>query len=52
VVEESVLRPGDEVAIAQFLFRLEDQAPPAPPPPPARPAARRDPLDDLIPIED
>jgi pSer/pThr/pTyr-binding forkhead associated (FHA) protein len=53
VVDESILRPGDEVAIAQFLYRLEDEAP-APPPParPARPAPRRDDLDDLIPIDD
>ena len=50
VVDESILRPGDEVAIAQFLYRLEDEAPA--PPPPARPAPRRDDLDDLIPIDD
>jgi hypothetical protein len=52
VVEESILRPGDEVAIAQFLYRMEDQGAPAPPPPSARPAPRRGDLDDLIPIED
>jgi pSer/pThr/pTyr-binding forkhead associated (FHA) protein len=50
-VEESILRPGDEVAIAQFLYRLEDDAPPPPPPPPRRPEPPRDPLDDLIPLD-
>ena len=50
VVDESILRPGDEVAIAQFLYRLEDQSPPPSPPPPPRLAPRRDDLDDLIPI--
>lgn len=53
VVDESILRPGDEVAIAQFLYRLEAEAPaPAPPPPPARPAPRLDDLDDLVPLDD
>src|SRR5689334_22561880 len=54
VVEETVLRPGDEVAIAQFLYRLEDDAPPPtpPPPPPARKVPPGDNLDDLIPIVD
>ena len=51
VVEESTLRAGDEIAIAQFLYRLEDEAPPPPPPPPSRPAPRQDDLDDLIPID-
>lgn len=52
VVEESILRPGDEVAIAQFLYRLEDDATAPPPPPPSRPVPPpADDLDDLIPLD-
>ena len=52
VVEESILRPGDEIAIAQFLYRVEADAATPPPPPPARPAPRPlDDLDDLIPLD-
>jgi len=59
-VEESTLRPGDEVAIAQFLYRLEDiPAPAAPPPPPAPPPTTRRPppppddgFDELIPLDE
>ena len=53
LVDEVCLRPGDEVAIAQVLYRFEDRDPPAarpaapPPPPPADPS---DP--DLIPLSD
>jgi predicted component of type VI protein secretion system len=68
LVDESALRPGDEVAIAQVIYRLEDVA--APPPPviaaPVKPVARvekpviapelssvpNDSDDDLIPIDD
>ncbi len=54
LVEEERLRPGDEVAIAHYLYRLED-------PPPASPPARRsggatppiiDLSDDFIPLDD
>ena len=52
VVEESILRPGDEVAIAQFLYRLEGDTPAPAPPPPTRPAPKPlDDLDDLIPLD-
>jgi predicted component of type VI protein secretion system len=58
-VEESRLVPGDEVAIAQLLFRLEGArpapapapAPPAAPPKPALPGSH-DPDDDLVPLDD
>jgi predicted component of type VI protein secretion system len=36
VVDEARLKPGDEVAIAQFLYRLESLVPAPQPPPPAR----------------
>jgi predicted component of type VI protein secretion system len=40
-VEEATLRPGDEVAIGQIIFRLEDTpAAPTPGPLPAKPAAK------------
>ncbi len=52
VVEESILRAGDEVAIAQFLYRLESEAPAPPPPPrPKPPRPKFDDLDDLIPLD-
>jgi hypothetical protein len=41
LVEESALLPGDEVAIGQVIYRLEDSVPaPAPPSAAPRPAAR------------
>jgi len=60
VVEEVRLRPGDEVAIAQFLYRLEVPAPePEPPKAPPRPVpspASAPPIidldDDFIPLDD
>ena len=63
VVNESILRSGDEIAIGPFLFRLEEVAPPLSPPvakvvpepvqypPPPTPAARFEELDDLIPLD-
>jgi hypothetical protein len=56
VVEETVLHPGDEIAIGHILYRFEDVAP-SPPPPPPTPArsASRPPLDDfdeLVPLDD
>jgi pSer/pThr/pTyr-binding forkhead associated (FHA) protein len=53
VVEETVLRQGDEIAIGHILYRLEEVAPP-PPPAPAK-AAPRPPLDEfdeLVPLDD
>jgi len=56
VIEETVLRLGDEIAIGHFLYRLEnlDPAPVpnpvAPAPPPV--AAQHDELDELIPLDD
>ena len=51
-VDEVRLRPGDEVAIAQVLFRLEDE-PAAQPQPRARPPAPPDdPDDDLIVLDE
>jgi predicted component of type VI protein secretion system len=57
VVEESALQPGDEIAIGQILYRLEDYSPHTPPMP--APASSRpvppppiDDLDDLIPLDD
>ena len=47
VVDEARLQPGDEVAIAQFLYRLEGLAP-APQPPP-RPVRASKPAADLPP---
>jgi pSer/pThr/pTyr-binding forkhead associated (FHA) protein len=55
VVEETILRPGDEIAIGHILYRLEDVAPSPPPPPaPAKPTARppRDDFDELVPLDD
>jgi pSer/pThr/pTyr-binding forkhead associated (FHA) protein len=60
-VEEAQLRPGDEVAIAHVIYRLEEFA--TAPPPPARPVpqpARSSDLpvaagksaDELIPLDD
>ncbi len=53
LVEEAPLKPGDEIAIAQVLYRFEDKDPP-----PARPAAPSKPADvvesdqELIPLSD
>ncbi len=63
VVEESILRPGDEVAIGPYLYRLEEpDAPaparpssatrPAPAPRPPGPAPLNAEIDDLIPLDD
>ena len=55
VVEETILRPGDEVAIGQFFYRLEELATAPPPPAISTPAPRPKPVDDLdelIPLED
>jgi predicted component of type VI protein secretion system len=58
-IEEAQLRPGDEVAIAALIYRLEDTtprpapapAPTAPPPEPAEPQdGPRDPDGDLVPL--
>jgi predicted component of type VI protein secretion system len=56
MVDESILRPGDEVAIGQFIYRLEDDAPAALPPPPVEapspsPGRNHDDLDDLVPLD-
>lgn len=58
-VSEAPLRPGDEVAIAQMIYRLEADpvAPPPPPPAPATaapPSAEDDSLPDfgLLPLDD
>ena len=57
-VEEAQLHPGDEVAIAPLLFRLEDPNPvpppaPAPPPPAQSPSPDvEDPDGDLVPLDD
>jgi pSer/pThr/pTyr-binding forkhead associated (FHA) protein len=55
VVEETALRPGDEIAIGHILYRLEDVAPPPPPPSAPAKASLRPPLDDfdeLVPLDD
>jgi pSer/pThr/pTyr-binding forkhead associated (FHA) protein len=55
VVEETILRPGDEIAIGHILYRLEDVAPSPPPPAaPAKPTARppRNDFDELVPLDD
>jgi pSer/pThr/pTyr-binding forkhead associated (FHA) protein len=55
VVEETVLRPGDEIAIGHILYRLEDVTPPPPPPPaPAKatPRPHMDDFDELVPLDD
>lgn len=65
VVEEAALQPGDEVAIAQYLYRLEEPAAPPPrfaarptpapaepPPLPPGPSALDAEVDDLIPLDD
>jgi FHA domain len=41
LVDESPLSAGDEVAIAQVIYRLEDQTAPSPAPPPAAVASPR-----------
>jgi predicted component of type VI protein secretion system len=52
IVEEAVLRAGDEIAIGQFFYRFEDVASlPAIPAPVVRPGPIDD-LDELIPLED
>ena len=55
VIEETVLRPGDELAIGPFFYRLEDglpaPLPPVSPSPAARPLPFAD-LDELIPLDE
>src|SRR5207248_2155385 len=57
-VDEARLGPGDEIAIAQVLFRIEDpdpvrpQALPAPPPPMSPSPDVDDPDGDLVPLDD
>jgi pSer/pThr/pTyr-binding forkhead associated (FHA) protein len=55
VVDEARLTPGDEVAIAQFLYRLVGDGP-APNSAPSKSAQRDEPLidisDDFIPLDD
>jgi pSer/pThr/pTyr-binding forkhead associated (FHA) protein len=53
-VQEATLRPGDEVAIAQVIFRLEDVSPLAPPAPhaAARPPQLSGSSDIPLPIND
>jgi pSer/pThr/pTyr-binding forkhead associated (FHA) protein len=40
VVDEAMLRPGDEVAIGPILYRVEQDPPPQPTPPPPSPTAK------------
>ncbi len=60
-IDEVALKPGDEIAIAQFIYRFEivgspAPIPAAPPAPPAPPAGNfqttMDELDELIPLDD
>ncbi len=59
-VDEARLQPGDEVAIAHLIYRLESLTPAAPPPPARAPRPAPEPDlpaiidldDDLIPLED
>ena len=46
LVEESILKLGDEVAIGHIVFRLDDPQPPPPPPAPPTPPSPM-PLSDL-----
>ena len=54
VVEEAQLRPGDEVAIGQFLYRLENlvESAPARAPKPAPAEPRRRPESSIIDLDD
>ena len=63
VIEESRLKPGDEIAIGPFLYRIESLGAAGPAPRPARPVPEPPPSDeslppiidlddDFIPIED
>jgi predicted component of type VI protein secretion system len=58
-VEETSLNPGDEIALAQFIYRFEPDTAPSPPPPPVavkpakpQPAAPPTPLSALIDEDD
>jgi pSer/pThr/pTyr-binding forkhead associated (FHA) protein len=53
VIDESIVRPGDEIAISQFIYRLEVDTPPPPSPKlTKRPTPVNEDLDDLIPLDD